>query len=503
MEIKLHRDSISYYSKVLSIEFSQEETAENIVPDTLPDISSVIDADAMAIMRGKDISDGRITVSGMLFGHILYRSDGDDELRKMPVQLPFSAHWDNSSITQASKCAARLSVSSFEGRIINSRKLLLRAEVVISADIFNSEACEFTKGVDCEQLEVFNENIHFSHLCAVGERTFSLSEELLLPAAKPHVESIVKYRAKLFCSEVKSVGSRLVVKGTASVYIVYKAVGGGELNCVDFSIPFSQIYDTDCSAEITAADAMLMLTGVYIEANDASSDSTSGFKAEIGAVAQFCAWSDSEISCVCDAYSTQNEISMTLSSSRLRESQQCPAREESVSQLISTTASAKSVIDVYTYIGKQRTDGDAVIWPVIARVIYESEEGKTASAFGSFEITCEYSEHAGAKVSAETGDIMAKVISGGIELRIPVKYTIVAEDELGFATPTEIIIDEEQTKNISAQPSIIVLKADGSTSLWSLAKQFNTTIGTINEANPGLSGRIPEKGELLLIAKKR
>ncbi|MBR6522171.1 MAG: peptidoglycan-binding protein LysM, partial [Oscillospiraceae bacterium] len=74
MEIKLNKSSVSYYSKVLDIEFSREETSENIVPDTLPDIAEIIDADGMAILRGKDLSDGRISISGMVFGYILYRS---------------------------------------------------------------------------------------------------------------------------------------------------------------------------------------------------------------------------------------------------------------------------------------------------------------------------------------------------------------------------------------------------------------------------------------------
>ncbi len=500
MEVKLNKNSISYYSKVLCVEFSQEETAENIVPDTLPDIATVIDADAMAILRGKDISDGRLTVNGMIFGYILYRSE-DGDLRRMPVQLPFSAHWDNSSITQSCRCAVKLTVSSFEGRIINSRKLLLRAEVAISAEIFHMVSCEYTNGAECEQLELLNENISFNHICAVGERTFTISEELHIPAGKPQIDSVMKYRSKLCCNEVKAVGSRLVVKGNAALSVIYKAVDGGELCCVDFTLPFSQIYDTDCDNDITAADAALMLTGIYVDANEATGEATDSIRVEIGAVAQFCAWSESHINCLCDAYSTQNEISLTLGSSRLKESKISAAKEESVSLVISTPAPVKGVIDAYTYLGKQRVESGVCVWPLGARVLCEGEDGKILSASGSVEIKNE--TDSGTHVNAETGDITVKVISGGIELRIAVKYSSVIEDEIGFATPEEISVDEENVKDISRQPSIVVVKADGNTSLWSLAKQFNTTICTINEANPGLGDGIPEKGELLLIAKKR
>lgn len=500
MEVKLNKDSISYYSKVLCIEFSQEETAENIVPDTLPDIATVIDADAMAILRGKDISDGRLTVNGMIFGYILYRSE-DGELRRMPVQLPFSAHWDNSSISQNCKSTVKLTVSSFEGRIINSRKLLLRAEVAVTAEIFHMVSCEYTSGAECEQLELLKENISFTHVCAVGERTFSVSEELQLPAGKPQIESVLKYRTKLCCNEVKAVGSRLVVKGCAALCIIYKAVDGGEICNADFSLPFSQIYDTDCSDDITAADATLMLTGIYLDANETTAEPTGSIKVEIGAVAQFCAWSESHINCLCDAYSTQNEVTMTLGSSKLKESKNSAARDEIISLIINTQSSAKGITDVYTYLGKQRMENGACVWPLNAKVIYESDDGEILSASGSVEIRTAI--EAGARAAAEIGEISGKVMSGGVELRIPVKYSIVIDDEIGFATPEELSVDEEGIKDISRQPSIVVIKTDGCTSLWSMAKQFNTTISTIKEANPGVCGSIPEKGELLLIAKKR
>ena len=118
MEIKLNKASVSYYSKVLDIEFSIEETAENIVPDTLPDVAEIVDADGMAILRGKDISEGRISVNGMVFGYILYRAE-DGQLRRMPVQLPFSAYWDNTSITQSCRSLVKLSVSSFESLVLH------------------------------------------------------------------------------------------------------------------------------------------------------------------------------------------------------------------------------------------------------------------------------------------------------------------------------------------------------------------------------------------------
>lgn len=502
MEINLQRDSISYYSKVLSIEFSQEETAETIVPDTLPDIGTVLDADATAILRGKDISDGRITVNGMIFGYIMYRSEGERELRKMPVQLPFSAHWDNSSIGQSSKSIIKLSLSSFEGRIINSRKLLLRADVVISVDVYNGELCEFTTGAECEKLEFLNDQLRFSHISAVGERQFNISEEPQLPIGKPPVESIVKYRVRLCCDEVKAVGSRLVLKGNALVSVLYRAADNEGLCSIDIQLPFSQIYDTECSIEIIAADAVLMLTGCFVDAGSYDGMPTNTLRVDITAAAQFCAWSESEINCLCDAYSTQNDISMSLSDSKLKESMPPENREESFADTLSISGNIKNIIDCYTYIGRQRTESGSYIWPVSANVLYEDENGEAHSAEGNFEIRY-MDAHSASDCCAEILSISAKAAPGGLEVKLAARYTLHTEDEIAFATPAEITVDEESVKDYSSQPSIVVLKADGITSLWSIAKSYNTTTAAICEANPELACNIPSKGALLLIAKKR
>ena len=498
MEIKLNKASVSYYSKVLDIEFSKEETAENIVPDTLPDVAEIVDADGMAILRGKDISEGRISVNGMVFGYILYRAE-DGQLRRMPVQLPFSAYWDNTSITQSCRSLVKLSVSSFEGRIINSRKLLLRADVALSASIYHAENCEYTEGAECSQLECLNESISFNHVCAVGERTFTIAEELQLPPSKPQLLDVLKYRAKLVCNEVKAVGSRIVVKGNAQLYLLYKGDMQEELCGAEFTIPFSQIYDTDCKDDIIASNAVLMMTGVYIDTNEGTGEPTSRIRVEIGAVAQFCAWSKGNICCLSDVYSTRNEISMNLASVKIKESNIGDVADEAISLLLSTERQPKSIIDCYAYLGKQRIENGLCIWPISARALYESDEGKISTSAGKCELKCD----AAARINAEIGEVAAKAVSGGIELRIPVSYLVIYEDEIGFATPEEIIVNDECEKNITGQPSVIVLKADGNTSLWSMAKQFNTTIGAINEANPGIGEGTPEKGTLLLIAKKR
>lgn len=502
MEINLQRDSVSYYSKVLSIKFSKEETAENIVPDTLPDIGTVLDADAAAILRSKDISDGRISVGGMVFGFIIYKSEDENELIRMPVQLPFSANWENSGILQSSKAIVKLELSSFEGRIINSRKLLLRAEIVISADVYNKEICEYTSGAESDALELLHDKIRFNHVSAVGERTFNISEELQLPVGSPNIERIVKYRSRLCREEINPVGSRLILKGRAIINLLYRTEGEKHLRSVELQIPFSQIYDSDCSHEITSAEAVIMQTGCFIDTNSYEDKPANSVRIEIGAVAQFCVWSELELECLCDAYSTQHEIIMKLEDSTLRESRITGSREETFTYTINIPGGVKSITDCYAFIGRQRGENGSHAWPISIKMLFENEDGDTAAASADYELHNILRDKA-TDCSAEIMAISIRPSPEGAEIKLEAKFIMQYEEEISFATPSEICIDEETDKNSTSQPSIVVLRADGSTTLWRMAKAFNTTVSNINDVNPGLNNDIPSKGELLLIAKKR
>lgn len=322
-----------------------------------------------------------------------------------------------------------------------------------------------------------------------------------MPAIKERIESIAKYRVKLISDEVKAAGSRLVVKGRAVIWLLYMAEGAGELSCAEFSLPFSQIYDSECQEEIIAADAKLMLTGVNIELLGNETETAERVQIEIAAVAQFFAWCESEINCISDVYSTRNELSIELESCRLKQSQVEEKRGESVSHSINTDFAVKSIVDAYAYIGKQRMEGGKCVWSVLLKLLCENEKGKILPLSSGVDISC---EHGKMNVcSAEIEEIMAKAVPGGVEVRIPVKFAFDSEEEIGFATPTVISLDEEAVKDISAQPSVVVLRADGNSTLWKIAKQYNTTVEMINAINPVIEEKLPEKGKLILIAKKR
>mgnify|MGYP006900621888 CR=1 FL=1 len=65
MELSMKRSGIACCEKVFEYAMPVEQAAETVVPDTMPDVERILCAEGMVIIRSKEVSEGRVTVSGM------------------------------------------------------------------------------------------------------------------------------------------------------------------------------------------------------------------------------------------------------------------------------------------------------------------------------------------------------------------------------------------------------------------------------------------------------
>lgn len=492
MEISLKQETLEYYAKIMETELAREETAETIVPDTLPDVVSVADADASVWLRSKEVTEGRLTINALVSGTVLYRGGDGETLCRMPVQLPVTLRWDAEGLGRDSLCTVSLSLAGFEARIINSRKLLLRGEVLASVRCFALTQAALTVGAESEALELKEETIRFPHLAAVGERGFTVTGELSLGGSKPRLGELLKSRVRLVTEEVTAAGPRLAARCRAVAELVYRAAESGELCSAELALPFSQLWDTGLSTEPEAAAAELQLTGVRLE--PAEGEEGTLINAELGVAAVFFAWQTTEPRCVTDAYCLRHELELTPRELRLYRSEPGRVEEDAVTELLECAEPVKNVLSVAARLGKADGEGRRELR---VRVLCETGEGRltTLTDTAALSLTAP-------AAALWTGEATARPVSGGLELRVPLCRLSREEECLLLTTPEKLELNEEETKDFYT-PSVTALRADGKRCLWELAKGFNTTVAAIREANSGLSADPPEADTLLLIPRAR
>ncbi len=266
MEAELKKTGIDRYNAVFSACFSREETAETVVPDVLPDIAKIIDTDASVFLRGKEAVNGRAAVTGSLEITVIYLPDGEQCLRKLSLTLPFSASADAPEIREGCRMVAKLTLNSADARLLNPRKVLVRADVCSCIACYERDSLEMTKEISAEHgVQTLQKSASFSFVGSVSEKTFVLSDEYQLSASKPALGEPLKMKAEVSASDVKGVGNKLIFKGTARVTLLYTAAEGGQPVSEEFSTNFSQLLEMEGAGEDTFAELTIMLTGAYFE----------------------------------------------------------------------------------------------------------------------------------------------------------------------------------------------------------------------------------------------
>jgi LysM repeat protein len=102
-----------------------------------------------------------------------------------------------------------------------------------------------------------------------------------------------------------------------------------------------------------------------------------------------------------------------------------------------------------------------------------------------------------------TEDVQGSIGDKGIEVRFPVEFQVRASTRKKRVCLTSVKIASETPKDLSGAPSLVLRSMGKDETLWSLAKDHNTTSTAILAAN-GLEDEasIPQN-KLLLIPRKR
>ena len=237
MELAVQSYTVPYLRRVFSELVRQEETAETIVPDSEPDIGTILDVGAEPILRGKDCRSGSVIISGGIKGSILYLPEGENDPRCLDVYLPFSIKTSDPALTEKSQVVVSMQIHRAEGRVINSRKAMLRVELGCQIQAFLPTEDRFYQVAQVSQcLQLKKEEYKLTLPLEMAEKSFQLSDELSLSVP---CTQLYKCSVTLDLGDTKLMGNKGLFKGNALCKILYMG-DDQRLHVHRQSLPFSQ-----------------------------------------------------------------------------------------------------------------------------------------------------------------------------------------------------------------------------------------------------------------------
>lgn len=514
MDLYLNKESINYAREVLNTNVAQEETMEMIVPDAQPDILRIVDTDVNTYVRSKDTETGRITLTGTASVTVIYLPEGLSTLRRLNVEVPFSIAAADAEITPESKVIANVNAISVDSSVINTRKLIVRVNLLANLVCYSDSESEFFTGLpetDEIDIEALTENCNISVVTDVSEKTFVISDELTLSASNPPIGNILKATAQLVPNEVKQVGNKLIVKGTSAVQLMYNPADGGEATGADFNTEFSQILEIEEAGDNADFDVALILTSAYFDiAPDMAQTEGRRVNAEIHAVAQCATVIKKNVSYIADVYSTKFDLESSTTDTVIPEKMKADKPGVAARGFIDTPTAVSQVLCVTVRPGEVNVTEDGNVadlkTDLNASAVYIDDEGRISSANGKIpaatRIDTANTGHCKGSAVCD-GDIFASATSNGIDIRANVSFSAEMTGVKSISQVYGVSYDEDEPKDHSKMPSLSLTRPRSVDSMWKLAKRHNSTPELIATANGLESTNELQPGQMLIIPKKR
>lgn len=483
MEIELHKEQIQNYCRLFSQLVTREETIEAVVPDVMPDVQQIMDTDAQVYLRGKETEEGRLSIHAFLEGTVLYLPEGENGLRRLTLSGNFSFSFDDPAIPRDCVTQLTLRCTAADARMLNPRKVLLRAEITAEAAIYSPCTTEYASGAEGEGLQILQRKATVAYIAAVEEKTFVIAEDFSLPGGVEAGE-ILRSRVWAETEDLRLVAGKLIVQGTVHMELLYCSEGAILPQIMSFSTSFSQILDVHgehsgpCAVE-------LMPTACYVEALGGAYGAVT-VSMELHLVAQACCAGERELEYLADAYS--NHCPCRVHTAELSFS--APGRRvslrETVREMVECPEAVTEVLCCTVVPGRAAADEGKVKVPLNVRLLCRGERGGIVSVNRRLWAECNCPPCEGSRLLAALPRCLepyAAVASGALELRIPVEVELQLDEAQELTAVADLVPDAETVVDTGERPSVTVVKR-GEADLWSLAKKYGSTLELIAAANP-------------------
>ena len=499
MEISLRKNCVSCFHSAYSQTILLSEGQECVVPDTLPDIASVVCTGATPLIRSKDVADGRVRLEANVPARVTCLGE-DGRIFPLDVNIPFYLSAQDEQISPDSVCVALLTLRQAETRLLNPRKLSVRAELAVTVTCYVENAVTtFLAPEEDGVVHTLEASAETDCVACVTEKTFILTDEASLSERLPAAAEILAQNAAACVREVKTLGSKIIVSGDVDSVLLYRC-DAGALHAFSFRTEFSQIIEAGCETEGASVELQVLLSGMYYEILPGSD--MRQIAMELHLVAQAVVTKAQEIAYLADAYSNQFCLDVRSETRCLVKTVDERVLEERGKLLIETAEEVSEVVFCRAEALGVETEGEEAFARLRVTLCYRCGEG-----YGSAErtvmqkITLPNDRGLSVRFSGiETAEIGAVPADGGAEVRYTLAIRAAFSEQREVCCIQAISYDENESLNTESLPTLILLRAGSRQSLWELAKQNCSTVEAIRAAN-GLDDITGEWEKLLIIPK--
>ena len=447
-------------------------------------------------------------ISGTVKAAVLFVPDGAGGASVLRLNMPFRTYCDGKSLEGCGRCGLQASLKSLDTRLLNPRKLLLRADISLEPTGYRSQTAALCTGLEeTGGVQVLEVEGGCALLTEVVERDLSFTEELQVPASRKGIRELLTDHVSIAPTELKIVGRKLVVKGVVAAEVLYRSQAD-ELCTLNQEYAFSQILETQADEDQGEARASfeLMDCDFQIGAEQHPEDEyTVTMRLQLRTVAEVS--ERRRLRYLADLYSLTGAVKLESQPMNLSEDLVSYTRKYNLREVVETGVAVKQVICGQVRCGGAvcRREGDTASAqaPAVLHVLYCDENGSLLAAEREVILSADLDMEEETQVRVQVscaGEIQCAAVAEGIELRFAATFRVETCRRRNRLCVQEAVWEEESEEG--EQPSVVLKRIPGGMRLWDVAKGHHSTCADILAAN-GLEKEEDADGDRLLLIPRR
>ena len=507
---------MNYNSETKKLTFCEtafETTAEQSVeadltlPDYCPEIRKILRCSVAADVISVQTGNGKVTVQGNATVKVIYVGENGN-VSSFENTQPLQKTVESDVINSESSVDVRINVDYVNGRAVSPRRIDVRAMTTFVICVRRKRNETVLCRADGCGIQSKSEEYVFSNLVGLCTKGFNLTEVVEISDSKNPVSQILNTSAFAFVNDVKVINNKILIKGDCAVKIHYLCENKDAVDCVEHSIPISQIIEVEGVTENSVGCLSLKVTSCETSGKVDTSGMMRLVDMNIRISASFVAYDDVSLEMITDAYSTSKELKNTVKSLEM-----CKVNKKFDTMFINKVVIESIGVSVDSVLGVWCGDlkctsalkGRSCVLSgnYQATVLYRDADGQAAVVQKpvEFEYEIELSGEPSGITCNPSLQIAACSCSLAGESKLEIKTEInacgiILENKIvRYVSDIEVLDD---IKNSADSCALTIYFSDENEKIWNIAKKYKTTVRAIMDEN-GLEDEIVGTRRFLLI----
>lgn len=466
-----------------------EVEGDVIVNDIKPDVLNIISLNGNVCIYKKEVMDGKIRLDGAVNVYAIYLADDETgSVRSLNTTVDFSKTMDFDECKSGMDLDEMLNIKNIECKVINSRKINIRAFLDLSVKLYSNENIEIINDVNSiKGIQCLNSMLDVNSLVGNGS-TRALAKDTIMIDNVDNLAEILRADVHITNKDIKISYNKVLAKADVQVKLMY-LTEDNRVRTVESTIPVMGFIDIPNVSDTNTCDTKYQMKNLIIKPNNIEEHSI-----YIEAEVEISCWvyEQRQVNLIQDLYSpinnvrfNQRQVTTLVNKDRIQDV--CNIQEQLSIQEIENN----KIYDVCVRPIMQKVDTRN------GRVTFEGEieleflyEANNSNRFDS-KITKISFNHVinnsnineftslDTNIEVNTQDFVV-IGNGNIEAKIELGIQVRVSKNEKINVIDNIDVEEKAECN---QYSMVIYFVKPKDTLWLIAKKFDSTIEEIAKVN--------------------